>query len=81
MLALTGCSHGLLPQQVPLPFFMTLGITYGITTYNHFVIGSRVHFHIKGYLTDNIHFDSQRLSRVSTMFKLHGVNWVKKQKY
>ena len=61
---------------------MTLGITYGITTtYNRFVIGPHVHFHIKRYLTDDIHFDSHRLPWVSTMFKLHGVNWVKTQKY
>ena len=69
------------PSKYHYLFFMTLGITYGNTTYNHFVIGSHGHFHIKGYLTDDIHFDSQRLSRVSIMFKLHDVNWVKKQKY
>ena len=39
-----------------------------------------MHCH-KRYLTDDIHFDSQRLPQVSTMVKLHGVNWVKKQKY
>ena len=48
---------------------------------NHFVIGPHVHFHIKRYLTDDIHFHSQRLSWVSTMVKLHGVNLVNKQKY
>ena len=31
---------------------------------NHFVIGPHVHFHIKRYLTDDIHFHSQRLSWV-----------------
>lgn len=60
--------------------FHDLGITYGITTYNRIVIGPYVLFHIKRYLTDDIHFDSQRLPRVSTMVKLRGVNWVKKQK-
>jgi len=48
---------------------------------NHFVIGPHVHFHIKRYLTDDIHFDSQMLSRCSTIVKLRGVNWVTKQKY